>query len=506
MATKDSAKSRYEALTIRRDPFLRRARDCAKLTIPSILPPEGHKYSDGLSQPFQGLGARGVVSLSSRLTTALVPPGMNLMRLMVPAELLAQSGEDKVPQDLDTLLARSEDMIQGEIERRQWRNAINIITQHLIVTGNVLIFVLPNNRIRLFRLDQFAVVRDPSGNLTEFVTCEKLSPVTLGEKLMALTKSSQAARDAATEVCLYTWGKLDGNKWTVHQELEDVEVPNSRGSYDKDELPFYPLRWAHLLGEDYGRGKIEEHFADIMTLDGLTKSVIEGAAMASRNIMLVRPNAAGGLGLVKRLTSARNGSALTGFVEDVNMLQFQNVTGMQFVAAELQRVAQDLAGAFMLNSAMRRDAERVTAFELRTMIEEIEGTLGSIYSTLSVEMMGPMLNRLILQMQRNRQLPQWPKNSVEPVVLTGLEALGREKDVQKVITAAQLAAQFPPEVADYVDWPAMLSKAFNGLGIPGAVRTEAEAQAARDRRAASEAMVRAAPNAVNAATAQPPQQ
>ena len=38
----ESALSRYEALKRKRDPFLRRARECAELTIPALMPPEGH--------------------------------------------------------------------------------------------------------------------------------------------------------------------------------------------------------------------------------------------------------------------------------------------------------------------------------------------------------------------------------------------------------------------------------------------------------------------------------
>ena len=50
---KESALSRYEAMRRSRDPFLRRARDCAELTLPALMPPEGHSASHLLPEPYQ---------------------------------------------------------------------------------------------------------------------------------------------------------------------------------------------------------------------------------------------------------------------------------------------------------------------------------------------------------------------------------------------------------------------------------------------------------------------
>ena len=54
----------YQSLTAEREPFLRRARDVSTLTLPTLVPPEGHS-NQTLPTPYQGLGARGVNSLRS---------------------------------------------------------------------------------------------------------------------------------------------------------------------------------------------------------------------------------------------------------------------------------------------------------------------------------------------------------------------------------------------------------------------------------------------------------
>jgi hypothetical protein len=220
--------------------------------------------------------------------------------------------------------------------------------------------------------------------------------------------------------------------------------------------------------------------------------------MASRNVTMIRPNAAGGLNLRRRIVGANNGDIIVGNPEDVMMLNFANANGMQFTAATVEKMRQDLGAAFLLNSAMRRDAERVTATELRQDAEELDGALGGVYSMLSQEMAYPRLNRLMFQMRAKKDLPDWPDGMVEPTVLTGVEALGRERDVQKVAQVLQMLQGIPPEVTQmYPKWSNILDKVFIGSGLPDCVRTDAEVQQMQRQEALMQALQNAAPNVAN---------
>ena len=85
-----SAKERYVAMTPDRQQFLQRARANAMLTIPSLMPLEGHDGKAHLIEPYQGLGATGVISLTSRLALALLPAGRPHLRLDVSNKILFQ--------------------------------------------------------------------------------------------------------------------------------------------------------------------------------------------------------------------------------------------------------------------------------------------------------------------------------------------------------------------------------------------------------------------------------
>ena len=469
----ETAKARYNLMKQKRDPYLRRARDCAALTIPALMPPEGHNSHALMPEPYQGLGARAVVSLSSRLMVAMYPPGKPSFKLDIPPETRIKSGEMAVDTGVTQGLVLSEQLIQAEIERKQWRRATNLAIQYLLVTGNSLELMQPDNSIRVFRLDQYCVSRDMQGVVKEIVTEEYLSPEALPEKARAMVSSEDFSQNS---VPLYTHVKINksGDGFDVYQEINGAKVPDSIGTFKV--LPYNALRYSTVIGEDYGRGKVEEHLPDLRTIDALSKSMIDGAAMASRNVTMIRPNAAGGLNLRRRFSKADNGDIIVGNPEDVVMLQFQNNSGMQLCAAELERQTREVSQAFLMGAATVRDSERTTAFEVRRMTEELEGTLGGVYSQLNADMQQARLGRLVTQMKRNSQLPDWPDGMVEPVILTGLEALGREQDITRVQTALQFLQGMPPETLTYVKFSELLGKAFYGLNLPDAVRSEQEVQ------------------------------
>lgn len=484
----DTTQGRYESLKSRREPFLKRARECAAITIPALLPPQGHNAHSMLPAPYQGLGARAVVSLASRLMIAMYPPGLSSFRLQIPSEILIQEGQMETDQETERGLALSEKAISSEIERKQWRQPTHLTLQYLITTGNALEQVLPDNRIRVFRLDQYVVVRDMTGEVTEVIIEEYFSPTNLPEAVRSLIGTDD---QPSQRVPIYTHCKLlkDG-RYEVHQEVAGKTVPKSKGYYDI--CPFNALRWTSVIGEDYGRGKCEEHLGDLNAVDGLSKAMLDGAAMASRNVTMIRPNAAGGLNLRRRLAGADNGDYVVGNPEDIAMLGYQNTPGLQVAKAELAEKKQEIAAAFLMSSSVQRDGERVTAYELKMMAEELEGSLGGAFSMLSREMQSARLRRLIKQMQAQRKLPEWPDGVVEPTVLTGLESLGREQDVQRVGSALQFLQGLPQEVLDYVRWEKLLGKAFNGLSLEDAVNTTEEVQQQRQARQAEQGIGAAA--------------
>jgi len=117
-----------------------------------------------------------------------------------------------------------------------------------------------------------------------------------------------------------------------------------------------------------------------------------------------------------------------------------------------------LSAAFLLNSSVQRSAERVTAEEVRFMAQELETALGGVYSILSQEFQLPLINILLESLVKQGKMPRLPKESIRPTVVTGIEALGRGQDLNKLATFLQYLQPLGQEViaselniSDYID-------------------------------------------------------
>jgi hypothetical protein len=463
---------RYSQLEGERDTFLERGREAARLTIPTLLPDEGHSSSTIYSTPYQGIGARGVNNLASKLLLALLPPNSPFFRLTIDDFDLKEVAGDNRGQ-VEEGLARIERAAMQEIEGRAIRVPAFEALKLLIVTGNALVYMPKKGGMKVFRPDRYCVKRDAMGNVLEIVIKETVSPQMLPEEVQAMLPPS----DTPTKnLDMYTCVMREGNGWKTKQEVAGMVIPSSEGKYREDQNPFIPLRFIRIDGEDYGRGFIEEYIGDLRSLESLTRAIVQGSAASAKLLFLVRPN---GSTKANQLAKAANGTFVTGDANDVSALQVQK-SGDFRVALETVRMINDrLSAAFLLNSSVQRNAERVTAEEVRFMAQELETALGGVYSILSQEFQMPLINLLLDVLVREGKMPKMPKDTVKPTVVTGIEALGRGQDLNKLATFLQYLQPLGAEVIasemnlnDYIDRLA----ASLGIDTSGLIKSDEQKQ------------------------------
>ena len=245
----NTAKSLYQNLTANRTAALQRARDAAALTIPALLPPEGATDATVLPTPFQSIGAEGVNNLSSKIMLALFPPGVPFVRLVVPDQVAHAAGEQLG--EVQKRLASLEGRILDKFETSAVRPRLSEVVSHLVVAGNALAFFPKANDFRMFRLDQYVMRRDAAGNPLDAVVKECVHPTSLAEPIRAYCGVDES-KDKTVEI--YTRVEWRNNIVNYWQEINDKEVPNSRGHAPFDKSPWMPLRWKAVPGQDYGRG------------------------------------------------------------------------------------------------------------------------------------------------------------------------------------------------------------------------------------------------------------
>lgn len=440
----------YAALESDRYPFLMRARECSKYTIPTLIPPAGHSNATKYYTPYQGVGARGVNNLASKLLLALLPPNSPCFRLQIDDYTLEQlTKQEGMRADVEEGLNKIERAVQSEIEAGALRVSTFEAMKHLLIGGNALIYLPDEGGMKVFPLEKYVVRRDPMGRVLDMIVKETVSPATLPadvQEMIGYDYESDEENGHDKNCDIYTHIYLEDGKWEVHQEIKGKIVPGSEGTYPLEKCAWFPVRFIKIDGENYGRSYVEEYLGDIKSLEGLSQSIVEGSAAAAKVLFMVNPN---GTTSKATLAKADNGAIVEGTEQDVSVLQLNKFNDFRVALETINTINDRLAFAFLLNSSVQRNGERVTAEEIRYMAGELEAALGGIYSILSQEFQLPLVNRIMFAMERKKKLPVLPKGTVKPVIVTGMEALGRGNDMNKLqlfLQAAAQVAQLPPEI------------------------------------------------------------
>lgn len=492
-----TCKSRYEALSHNRLTFLNRARQCAELTIPTLIPPANHSKATIYYTPWQGVGAQGVNTLAAKLLLSLLPPNSPFFRLIVDEFTLDKIAQDDTKRTaVNEGLAKIERSVQAEIEGAGLRSPIFEALKHLIVGGNVLIYLPQEGGVRVFPLDRYVVKRDSYGNVLDIITMETVAKNALSPEIYQLLEEpgelekdegsvSDATEDMEETVEIYTRMYRYGNFFHIYQEVEGKEIPGTRGRYPIDKSPMIALRWTRIDNEDYGRGHVEEYLGDLITLEGLSKAIVQAAAASSKVVFLVNPN---GVTRAVDLAKAESGDFKTGVATDITVVQTEKQADMSIASQTIQVITDRMSRAFLMNSSIQRNAERVTAEEIRYMAGELEDALGGVYSILSQEFQLPLVSRIMDRMTKQKKLPALPKGVVKPAIVTGVEALGRGHDLNKYNLLMQAVAPLGPEViAQYMNPGDYINRIGTSLGIDMKGLVKSAEQIAQEQAMAQEA-------------------
>lgn len=500
-AERMTAESRWSVLESLRSQHLDRARKCAEVTIPTLVPPEGHSASTVYSTPYQSMGARGVNILSNKVLLAILPPNSPFFKFSLDdyqAEELAK--KEGARAEIEEALSRVERSVVAHIEATAIRSGCFELVKQLLVAGNFLAYFPPEGGMRGFRFDQYVVKRAPNGEVLEIIVRENVSPMTLPASIQALAMKDAKNDDPGSPentIYLFTYIRRFRNGYKITQEVKGEVVPDSQGFYTAENMPWKALRFIKVDGEDYGRSYVEEYLGDLLSLEGLSQAIVEAAAVSAKVVFLVKPN---GVTSQRDITKAKSGDVKTGNAEDVTTLQVEKGADLAVANQTIARIEQRLAQAFLMTSAIQRNAERVTAEEIRVMASELEDALGGFYSTFSRDFQLSMVQTVMWRMTQQKRLPKLPK-FVRPQITTGLEALGRGQDRNRLLSFAGIINQTfgPGAIAQYINVGDFIKRigTSEGLDMKGLVKTDQQVLQDQQRAAMAEAAKAAVPGTMD---------
>lgn len=436
----------FEKMNGEKSSLLTRSERFAGWTLPQVFPLDVGSEGEEFQLDFQSIGARATNHLANKLTLALFAPSRPFFKLEPEqdfADQLASKGFDASMQR--TAFSKAERNAMKKMMQRGTRVSMPYAMKLLIITGNALkYFPVNGGKAQVYNLRDYGVVRDLSGTPLDMVTQDRKTLGTLPKDMQDALKVEHPEYTEDSEITLYTRIRLHNNKYHVFQALNSVPYTKaSLGSYTKQDVPWIPLTWTLARGKNYGNGLVEEYAGDFHALSSLSEAMVIGAAIAADIKFLVDPT---GNTDFRELNKAESGAYVPGRADDITTLATNKANDWGMVLQIIDTYEKRIGMAFLLGSAVTRNAERVTAEEIRFQAMELETSLGGVYSRLAEDLQQPMAYIFLA----DADFGIGDGRELRPVIITGLDALSRNSESENLmlfINDLAMLAQLSPEVS-----------------------------------------------------------
>lgn len=440
---------------------LLKSRQYAKWTLPQMMVDSSTVtlgQAQAVERDYQEVGALLTNNLGAKLAGILFPASRPFYKINSSAELRATAAAKGVTDaDLAAGLAKLEVESSQRIFINASYNQIVTAIKHLIITGNVLLYRdAQHHKTVAYGLNSFGVRRDGLGHMIDCVLRENTSYRSLSPEIQNALRMKHASKYSKERtdskdcnVELYTrierkYASAEAMHlagapyYEVTQEAEDIPV-GTAGTYPDHLCPFQAPVWSLVAGEHYGRGLVEDYAGGFAKLSDTSHALALYGIEALKVVNLVAP----GSGVdIDELQKAETGEYVVGTRDAVQAHETGSINKLQAALAIIQDLFTNLSKAFMYKGSTR-NAERVTATELRMDAQEAEATLGGVYSALAESMQIPFANLLLTEVSPDT-LQGLVSKDIKLNIIAGIPALGRATDVQNLLEAAQEIAAIVP--------------------------------------------------------------
>lgn len=473
----------------------------ASYTLPRIcLPERFSEKSDELKHDWQSVGAQAVNHVVNKLMLALFAPSRPFMRLELSAAARAELGGAVDEATIDDILGEGERKAMRQMDTRgDIRPALFLGLANLVVTGNAC-FKFPETKEDKFRClyaRDWAVQRTASGVVLRLATREKYAFSELEQKAQDAYRTQRPGQRPDDEITHYTIICRNARGgYDLKQFINDCYLGEEfDGAYkDYDEMPYKVITWQLADNADYGSGLVEDFAGDFAAISAMSEAQIKAAILACEFRWLVNPS---GFTKPEDLENSENGAALPGNDKDITPLTPGTGPNLEIIGAVLADYVRRVGQGFLLASAVTRQAERVTAQEIRQQATELETSLGGAYTRIAVELQTPLGNWLLEEVNLKVD-----GKSLQLSIVTGLDALSRSGDLDALRAALEdinLVNVLPPQAHQWLQLGAIYSTIINGHGLPAGKYVKAEEQVQQEQQAQAQAEQQ---QQINAASAQ----
>lgn len=480
----------WSRLDARRQPMLSRLEGYASLTIPRLIEPLGaDEQNSTINRDHQSVGAQGVNHLANKVMLTMFAPSRPFIRLALEdkdkADLVAQGLPEE---DIEEATFEGEMRAVRELDNRPVRPHLHEGVLHLIVLGNVLLHLPRTGEAAVYGIRDYVVQRTRDGKWRTIILhrTHEFRDLEAGLQDYLQAQNNDSYRPES-KCSLYTKVEREGGRVVETLQVDRIliDLPEYSGDVPEEDSEWHPEVWNLRSGAHYGTGHVEDFSGDLAALSIMAKAQVEAAILASEFRWLLRP---GAQTTAADLETSSNGAVIPGEDGDLKLMYAnlgQQLGTVRDTAADYIR---RVGFGFLMNSAVTRDAERVTTEEIRQQAMELETSLGGVYSRLAGTFQLAVARWLLKVVDINI------KNSkLRLRIVTGLDALSRNGDLAALRGAladvSQLQALGP--AAGELNLGAVIKAIFMGWGVRPKQFLKTQEQKQAEQQAAESADARA---------------
>jgi hypothetical protein len=413
--------------------LIERSETYSRWTVAAIMPVDG---GEGVEQVKGNVhtGARLVNHLANKVVDVLFPISRPFFTVAMTPEaqlkLEQEIGDEQagaMQEHVRDATSKLEKVAMRKLDLTSYRPNAILACKHLIVTGNALFRRMPTGERVLYPVNRYGIRRNILGNEYEIVLHDKKLFSTFDEKMQAMILAVHSATKPEDTVTLLTHYKEVNGRWAINQEADGVNLENEYFLNDKD-YDLLPLDWALHPGENYGRGLVEDHAATFHSVDVTNEAILDLMAILADIKFFVKVGSPLSHDL-DALNNAPRGTYWPGNADDITVPDMGARNELATMIQVVERWEADLSQAFLMSSV--RNAERVTAEEIRMVARELESSFGGLYSQLAQKWQQKEAEYAISKVDFAKEIGA-TGDTFEVVVTTGLESLSREGQIDNL--------------------------------------------------------------------------
>jgi hypothetical protein len=442
MTTPETIAGEFQRLDGLRQNRIDASEKFAYFTIPSVFPKDDEGDDSAAVGMLDSIGASVANHFANKLVTTLFSPNRPFFRLApdprsnaVKELREATAGDDPTAQQqakaamakLRTKFVTVEKDSVHYLERIGYRTSATNAAKLLIITGDVVIRSFQNEKAVAYTMRDYVCVKDLAGTDIVLIVRDGLVFGALNAEQKALvvqadTKSTMYV--ASTPITIYTRLELQTDKrYKITKAIDGADLPDENVLVTQKKSEFTHLSWNLTKGQNYGRGLVEDFSGSFHMIDELTNHQARIAAKMADLKIFVDPQS--GVD-VEHLNASASGTYVAGKPGDVQVMASGLDAGMQYLESILATHKRQISAAFLYQSGQTRDAERVTAEEIRESAAELEIAHGGVYSRFASDWQGKVAYEAVAGTGEDMG------DTIEPQIMTGMDSLSRTGEMQSV--------------------------------------------------------------------------